>query len=87
MPALLPETGETIDVVERVIVSPAGGVYEALDGTRDVVAGDVIGHVAVAGQDRVPVRSPFAGRLVEVVAWHGERVLHRQRIAWLRTAA
>ena len=47
----------------------------------------MIGHVAVAGQDRVPVRSPFAGRLVEVVAWHGERVLHRQRIAWLRVAA
>ena len=87
LPALLPETGETIDVVERVIVSPAGGVYEALDGTCDVAAGDVIGHVAVAGQDRVPVLSPFAGHLVEVVAWHGERVLHRQRIAWLRTAA
>ena len=47
----------------------------------------MIGHVAVAGQDRVPVRSPFAGRLIEVVAWHGERVLHRQRIAWLRIAA
>ena len=81
------DTGETIDVVERVIVSPAGGVYEPLDGSRDVVSGDVIGHVAVAGQDRVPVRSPFAGRLMEVVAWHGERVLHRQRIAWLRVAA
>jgi hypothetical protein len=84
---LLPDSGETIDVVERVIVSPAVGVYEPLDGTQDVEAGDVIGHVAVAGQDRVPVRSPFAGRLVEVVAWHGERVLHRQRIAWLRVAA
>ena len=83
----LPETGETIDVVERVIVSPVGGVYEPCEGARDVVPGDVIGHVAVAGEDRVPVRSPFAGRLVEVVAWHGERVLHRQRIAWLRVAA
>ena len=81
------DTGETIDVVERVIVSPAGGVYEPLDGSRDVASGDVIGHVAGAGQDRVPVRSPFAGRLMEVVAWHGERVLHRQRIAWLRVAA
>ena len=85
--ALTPEAGEKIDVVERVIVSPAGGVYETLHGNRDVAAGDVIGHVAVAGQDRVPVRSPFAGRLIEVVAWHGERVLHRQRIAWLRVAA
>jgi hypothetical protein len=74
-------------VVERVIVSPAVGVYESLGGSRDVAAGDVIGHVAVAGADRVPVRSPFAGRLMEVVAWPGERVLHRQRIAWLRTMA
>ena len=81
-----PDTGETIDVMERVIVSPAGGIYEPLDRDDEVAEGDVIGHVAVAGQDRVPVRSPFTGRLVEVVAWHGERVLHRQRIAWLRVA-
>ena len=84
---LLPDAGETIDVVERVIVSPAGGVYQPLDHAVEVAAGDIIGHVAVAGQDRVPVRSPFAGRVVQVVAWHGERVLHRQRIAWLRVAA
>ena len=82
-----PEPGETLAVVERVIVSPAVGVYEAHEGSREVSAGDVIGHVAVAGQEPVPVRSPFAGRLIEVVAWHGERVLHRQRIAWLRVAA
>jgi hypothetical protein len=80
-------TGETLDVVERVIVSPAVGVYRPTPRTTDVAAGDVIGHVAVAGQEPVPVRSPFAGRLIEVVAWHGERVLHRQRIAWLRVAA
>jgi hypothetical protein len=87
-PALLTsDDGETIDVIERVIVSPASGVYEPLDRDQDVAAGDVIGHVAVAGDDRVPVRSPFTGRLIEVVAWHGERVLPRQRIAWLRVAA
>jgi hypothetical protein len=84
---LLPDPGETIDVVERVIVSPAVGVYQPTDHGHEVVVGDVIGHVAVAGQDPVPVRSPFTGRLVQVVAWHGERVLHRQRIAWLRVAA
>ena len=66
---------------------PGGRRLRAARRQRRVEAGDVIGHVAVAGQDRVPVRSPFAGRLVEVVAWHGERVLHRQRIAWLRVAA
>ena len=74
---------------ERVIVSPVGGVYQPVerDADLDVEAGDVIGHVAVAGHEVVPVRSPFRGRLVEVVAWRGERVLHRQRIAWLRVAA
>ena len=81
------EPGETIEVSERIIVSPAGGVYEPLAGARSVEAGDVIGHVAVAGQEPVPVRSPFRGQLIEMVAWHGERVLHRQRIAWLRLAA
>ena len=81
------EPGEVIDVSERIIVSPAVGTYEPLASGRDVAAGDVIGHVAVAGQDLVPVRSPFAGHLVEMVAWPGERVVHRQRIAWVRTAA
>jgi hypothetical protein len=81
------DDGERIEVSERIIVSPAVGVYEPIAGAFDVEAGDVIGHVAVAGQDAVPVRSPFRGRLVEVVAWSGERVLHRQRIAWLRLAA
>jgi hypothetical protein len=80
------EPGETIEVSERVIVSPAVGVYEPSGGPLEVDAGDVIGHVAVAGQEPVPVRSPFRGRVVEVVAWPGERVLHRQRIAWLRVA-
>jgi hypothetical protein len=81
------EHGETIEVSERIIVSPAGGVYEPVPGTTEVEEGDVIGHVSVAGEAPVPVRSPFRGRLVEMVAWHGERVLHRQRIAWLRVAA
>jgi hypothetical protein len=81
------DDGERIEVSERIIVSPAVGVYEPLAGASDVEAGDVIGHVAVSGQEPVPVRSPFRGRVVEVVAWRGERVAHRQRIAWLRLAA
>ena len=80
--------GETIDVVERLIVSPAGGVFEPSDATSTwLAAGEVIGHVAVAGAEPVPVRSPFTGELVQVVVWRGERVLPRQRIAWLRLAA
>jgi len=80
------DAGETIEVPERIIVSPAVGVYEPVGGPGLVEAGDVIGHVAVAGADSVPVRSPFGGQLM-AVAWSGERVLHRQRIAWLRAAA
>jgi hypothetical protein len=81
--------GEHIDVIERVIVSPGVGVYQPLDGPLPHVleAGSVIGHVTVAGAGPVAVTSPFRGRLVEVVAWAGERVAHRQRIAWVRTAA
>lgn len=80
------DTGETLDMPERVIVSPAAGVYEHLSRAATVVPGDVIGHVTAQGQEPVPVRSPFAGRLVEIVAWQGERVSARQRIAWLRVA-
>jgi hypothetical protein len=78
---------ETFQADERVIVSPVAGVYEPLDGPAQIEAGDVIGHISAPGQELVPVRSPFAGRLIEIVAWRGERVLPRQRIAWLRVAA
>ncbi len=80
------EPGEVLDVSERVIVSPAVGRYEPVEHAAELEAGDVIGHVTVSGDARVPVLSPFRGRVVEVVAWHGERVAHRQRIAWLRVA-
>jgi predicted deacylase len=80
------EPGEIIEVSERIIVSPAVGSYEPLAALGAVEAGDVIGHVAQVGQPPVPVRSPFRGDLVEVVAWPGERVVHHQRVAWLRVA-
>ncbi len=79
------EPGETIDAPERVIVSPAVGVYEPIRRSDLVEAGDSIGHVAMAGQATVSVRSPFRGQLM-VVAWPGERVDHPQRSAWLRAA-
>jgi len=80
------EAGEVIEVSERVIVSPAVGIYQPLALLGSVEAGEVIGHVASADRSTIPVCSPFRGRLVEVVAWPGERVEHRQRIAWLRVA-
>ncbi len=80
------EVFEMFQAPERVIVSPGAGIYEPVEGSLDVEAGDVIGHITGPGQELVPVRSPFAGRLVEMTAWAGERVIPRQRIAWLRVA-
>jgi predicted deacylase len=81
------EVFEMFTAPERIIVSPVAGVYEPLEGSADVEAGDVIGHVTGPGSEVVEVRSPFAGRIVEVVAWRGERLVARQRVAWLRVAA
>jgi hypothetical protein len=77
---------EMFHAPERIIVSPVAGVYEPAPVPPVVAPGDVIGHVRAPGDEVVPVRSPFAGEVVEVVAWAGERVLPRQRIAWLRVA-
>jgi biotin carboxyl carrier protein len=76
--------GESVDAAARVIVSPAAGVYVPVDDVDEVTEGGVIGHIEVAGELPVPVRSAFDGRVIEVLVWPGERVRFRQRIAWLR---
>jgi [acyl-carrier-protein] S-malonyltransferase len=76
--------GEHLFMTERVVVSPAAGLFEPaadLDAGRSIEAGELLGTVAGA-----EVRSPFAGRIEGVLAHLGERVLSRQPIAWLRTA-
>ncbi|HEY5699894.1 MAG TPA: hypothetical protein VIT01_20490 [Acidimicrobiales bacterium] len=78
--------GETVLVAERVIVSPSSGVFVPADNGPDVAEGAVIGHVEGTGDRRVPVTSPFAGRVMRVVAWPGERVFTHDRIAWMRAA-
>jgi len=77
-------TGETIQVVERVVVSPAAGVFTPLtpEGSQ-VDAGQRIGQVCTR-TELVPVCTPFTGELVEIAASEGERVHHHQRVAWLR---
>ncbi len=77
---------EMFTAPERVIVSPAAGVFEPLPVAPQIAEGAVIGHVVGPGKEITPVRSPFAGLLCEVVAWRGERVAARQRLAWLRVA-
>jgi len=86
--------GEHLYVSERVVVSPAAGIFEptaalaalGLDaaplasGDRPVAVGELIGEVG--GE---PVRSAFAGSLVGLLAHAGERVTRGQPLAWLRT--
>ncbi len=75
--------GEHLFAVERLVVSPAAGVFTPVDhisnGTH-IDVGQVIGHV---GDNEV--RSPFAGVVQSYIALAGERVTSRQPIAWLRT--
>lgn len=75
--------GEHLYVSERVVIAPAAGVFEpsaGLDTAETLVeVGSLLG--AVSGAD---VRSPFAGRLMGMLAAPGERVQTGQPVAWLR---
>ena len=76
--------GEYLFAIERLVVSPAAGVFTPADGIRAGVAvsvGHLIGQVGAQS-----VRSAFAGELMGVLALTGERVAASQPIAWLRTS-
>jgi [acyl-carrier-protein] S-malonyltransferase len=76
--------GEHLDAVERLVVSPAAGVFAPspdLAGGTEIRVGDVVGRV---GEHEV--RSRFAGWLAGMLAHRGERVTPSQPVAWLRVA-
>ncbi len=76
--------GERLYAVERLVVSPATGVFEpetSLATDDRVERGQVIGRVG-----RTEVRSAFAGSLQGMLALSGERVTTSQPLAWLRAA-
>jgi [acyl-carrier-protein] S-malonyltransferase len=78
-----PHKGEHLFAVERLVVSPAAGVFTpvgGLEGGTVISVGEVLGLVA-----EQEVRSPFAGVLQSYIAMDGERVTLRQPIAWLRS--
>lgn len=85
------EPGEILGVAERVVVAPRAGVFRTGPGYlpategRTVTAGEVIGVVAVQGEE-AEVRSPFAGLLMGSLVADGERVRAGQPVAWLRTS-
>lgn len=74
--------GEHLFASERVVVSPAAGIFEPADVAEGemVERGRVVGHVA--GQ---AIRSPFRGVVMGLLALTGERLTRSQPVAWLRT--
>jgi len=75
--------GEHLFAIERLVVSPAVGIFtpigDLIEGSS-IDVGTVLGHV---GEHEV--RSPFAGILQSYIAVDTERVNARQPVAWLRT--
>ena len=91
----VPVPGEVLAVPERVIVAPAVGVFRPFGdsevdltstGAMTLIApGEAIGVIEGPGSS-TPVRSPFGGFLVGMLARRGERVREGQPVAWLRLA-
>jgi [acyl-carrier-protein] S-malonyltransferase len=82
-PLVSQHEGEHLFASERLVVSPAAGLFTPIGGVADgghIEVGTVLGHVGDA-----EVRSPFSGLLQSYIAVEGERVTLRQPIAWLRT--
>ena len=81
--------GEDLVVPERVIVAPCIGVFrplppEVVTTEGEVVSkGQAVGTLEASG-DSTPVRSPFTGFLMGMLARPGERVREGQPVAWLR---
>lgn len=77
------QDGEHLFVVERLVVSPAAGVFNPRSDIQDgahIQVGSILGHVG-----EIEVRSPFAGVLQNFIAHAGERLAMREPVAWLRT--
>ncbi len=83
-PHLTGHEGEHLFATERLVVSPAAGVFTpdpSIAPGHVIQAGTVVGRV---GDHEV--RSPFGGSVMGLIAVDGERVTVSQPIAWLRTA-
>jgi [acyl-carrier-protein] S-malonyltransferase len=81
----IPE-GEHLYLVERMVVSPAAGIFAPAEPWRSnphgvVEVGELLGNIG-----EVEVRSRFAGQVMGFIAVDGERVTTSQPIAWLRTS-
>ena len=78
-----PLEGEHLFAVERLVVSPASGVFAPKTSVQQgdhITIGQTLGMIG-----ETPVVSVFEGILQSFIAVDGERVTLRQPIAWLRT--
>lgn len=86
---LLVPPGEELQVLERLVVSPALGSFrsvppETVTTEGEIVyAGQVIGYVSLPGEEHEVVSS-FTGFLMGMMATDGELVREGQPVAWLR---
>ena len=75
--------GEHLFAVERLVVSPAAGLFSP-DNSVTIGSSISVGRVIGSVGD-TEVRSPFAGVIQNFIAVEGERVTTHQPIAWLRS--
>lgn len=82
--------GEHLDVLERVVVSPATGTFTALPPQTVTTEGEIVLRGQPVGVIHCPggtikVESPFTGFLMGILALPGERIREGEPVAWLRT--
>jgi [acyl-carrier-protein] S-malonyltransferase len=83
------DQGEVVVLPERFAVSPEQGRFYPATPSRHtdegpyVEQGDLLGEVR-NGTTRVPVRSPFRGRVAAQLAWEGDLVTRGQLLLSLR---
>ena len=82
--------GEHLDVLERVVISPATGTFTALPPQTFTTEGEIVLRGQTVGvihgpAGAVDVESPFTGFLMGVLALPGERIREGEPVAWLRT--
>ncbi len=85
-PPAAPE-GEHLHMSERLVVSPAAGVFSPAERWRENLAGSRVEVGEILGTvGNEEIRSRFAGVIMGIIAHDGEQLLPSQPIAWLRTA-
>jgi biotin carboxyl carrier protein len=77
--------GEHLDVTERLVVAPAGGVFRPLPACLVALDEGLIHGEVESGNARLPVRTPFTGHFMGMLAQVGWRVRAGEPVAWLRT--